>query len=132
MKNLILILAIVSAACSTSGQKKNSTGEVKVNEKLDVATFQSKLKELPNAIVVDVRTPEEFAEGYIPGAQNINFNAPDFEQKISALDRNKTYFVYCKAGTRSAKAVSKMSELGFTSLYSLDGGYMAWKEKGNQ
>ena len=131
MKNLILILAIVSVACSTSGQKKNTVGEEKVNEKLNVIAFQSKLKTLPNAIVVDVRTPEEFAEGYISGAQHINFNAPDFEQKISALDKSKSYFVYCKAGTRSAKAVSKMSELGFTSLYTLDGGYVAWKENGN-
>jgi rhodanese-related sulfurtransferase len=131
MKNLILILTIAFTACSTTSQKESFTDGVKVNEKLDVATFDSKLNESPEAILVDVRTPEEFAEGNISGAQNINFNASDFEQKISALDKNKTYFVYCKAGTRSAKAVSKMSELGFTSLYSLDGGYMAWKEKGN-
>ncbi len=131
MKNLIFILALALAACSTASQKENSTDEAKVNEKLDVATFQTKLKASPEAILVDVRTPEEFAEGNITGAQNIDFNAPDFEQKISALDKNKTYFVYCKAGTRSAKAVSKMSALGFTSLYCLDGGYMAWKEKGN-
>ncbi len=129
MKNLIVILAFALTACSISSQKENSVNEQAGFEKLDVATFQSKLKESPDAILLDVRTPEEFATGNIEGAVNIDFKASDFEQKITGLDKSKTYFVYCLSGIRSGKAADRMSELGFTSLYTLNGGYSAWTEK---
>lgn len=128
MKNLIFILALALTACSTSNKKENSVNESKGIEKLDVATFQSKLKESSTAVLLDVRTPEEFATGNIAGAINIDFKASDFEQKIAELDKSKTYFVYCLSGIRSGKAADRMSELGFTSLYTLDGGYRALEE----
>lgn len=129
MKNLIFILAFALAACSISCEKGNSVNQLGGFEKLEVATFQSKLKESPNAVLLDVRTPEEFAAGNIEGAMNIDFKASDFEQKIAELDKSKTYFVYCLSGIRSGKAADRMSELGFTSLYTLNGGYTAWTEK---
>ncbi len=129
MKNLIFILAFALSACSISSQKENSVNEQSGFEKLDVATFQSKLKEFPGAILLDVRTPEEFTTGNIEGAVNIDFKASDFEQKIAELDKSKTYFVYCLSGIRSGKAADRMGELGFTSLYTLNGGYSAWTEK---
>ncbi|MEO7991357.1 MAG: rhodanese-like domain-containing protein [Chryseolinea sp.] len=129
MKNLIVILVFALTACSISSQKENSVNEQTGFEKLDVTTFQSKLKESPNAVLLDVRTPEEFTAGNIEGAVNIDFKASDFEQKIAELDKSKTYFVYCLSGIRSGKAADRMSELGFTSLYTLNGGYTAWTEK---
>ncbi|HOY49404.1 MAG TPA: rhodanese-like domain-containing protein [Chryseolinea sp.] len=128
MKNLIIILAIALTACSTSSRNENSVNASRGIEKLDVATFQSKVKESSNAVVLDVRTAEEFKTGNIEGAINIDFKASDFEQKIANLDKSKTYFVYCLSGIRSAKAADRMSELGFTSLYTLDGGYRALTE----
>ncbi len=71
-------------------------------------TFKDKVASAgANAVLLDVRTPEEVAEGIIPGAVNIDFRAPDFAEKIAELDKDKTYFVYCKVGGRSAKAITR-------------------------
>ena len=80
--------------------------------------------------VLDVRTAREFATGHMPGAINIDINAPEFEQKVGALDKTKTYLVHCAGGLRSAKACSKMSQLQFTNLYNLEGGFRAWETAG--
>jgi rhodanese-related sulfurtransferase len=63
---------------------------------------------------------------------NIDFNAPDFDKKISELDTNKTYLVHCAAGVRSAKACEKMGHLPFKEVYNLEGGLNAWKQAGKK
>ena len=83
-------------------------------------------------MVLDVRTREEYAAGHIPGAVNIDVNAPDFQEKISKLDKNKTYLVHCAAGVRSARACDRMSRLDFSKLYNLGGGFRAWEKAGNK
>jgi rhodanese-related sulfurtransferase len=88
-----------------------------------------KLRSATNNVVLDVRTPKEFAAGHIPGATNIDVNAPDFDKKVRALDRNKTYLVHCAAGVRSAKACEKLSKLSFGHLYNLTGGFKAWEKQ---
>ncbi len=95
---------------------------------VDVATFKSKMTE-DNIVVLDVRTPEETAEGIIEGAIEIDYRSPDFAQKISALDKNKTYLVYCRSGGRSVNACNEMTDQGFDNLYNLLGGYMAWSKQ---
>lgn len=67
-------------------------------------------------IVIDVRTPSEFAEQHLDGALNINLQADDFVERISELDRNGNYAVYCRSGNRSAQAVAAMKTLGFTNV----------------
>ena len=79
-----------------------------------------------NMVVLDVRTPEEIAGGYIPGAINYNFNDPDFKTKISSLDKNKPYLVYCRSGKRSGKTIDMMKEMGFKRLYELKAGFPAY------
>jgi rhodanese-related sulfurtransferase len=102
-----------------------------VSAVLDATTFKENLSFAgTNAVLLDVRTPEEVAAGIIPGAVNIDFTAPDFAEKIAGLDKDKTYYVYCKVGGRSAKAIDKMKGTGFKSLYNLEGGYDAWVQKG--
>lgn len=83
-----------------------------------------------NSLILDVRTDMEVAEGIIPNAVQIDFNADDFEQKIDRLDKNKTVFVYCAAGGRSSAAASILAGKGFKKVYNLDGGMNAWREKG--
>ena len=77
-----------------------------------------------------MRTPEEVSQGIIKGAIKIDFKGADFDQQISALDKEKTYFVYCASGGRSGKTANLLKDKGFTKVYSLDGGFTAWKEKG--
>ena len=79
-------------------------------------------------IVLDVRTEEEFKEGHIKGATNLNFFAADFEKKLSGLDKSKAYLVHCAAGGRSAKAIKKMEKLDFTMIYHLDCGMNGWED----
>jgi rhodanese-related sulfurtransferase len=98
---------------------------------IDVAEFE-KLRTDKSNVVLDVRTPKEFAAGHIPGAVNLNFYAPDFDKKLQALDPKKTYLVHCASGGRSAKACGKMSGLDFPSLYNLRGGFKAWEKAGNK
>jgi phage shock protein E len=71
------------------------------------------------AVLVDVRTPSEFAAGHLDGAVNIDVQSPDFSQRIAALDPTATYLVYCRSGNRSAQAVSSMRAAGFTDLSDL-------------
>jgi phage shock protein E len=127
-KNLVFII-LAAWSCSTAGKKDNTATQQEAMT-LDAATFKQKLDAAPEAILLDVRTPGEVAEGVIPGATVIDFSAPDFGDKISALDKEKPYFIYCKSGGRSSKTVAKMKEEGFKKLYSLEGGYNAWVTSG--
>jgi len=76
--------------------------------------------------VIDVRTPEEYAQGHLPKAQLLNFHDQDFEARIAQLDPNTTYYIYCKAGGRSAKAHEIMQAKGL-KVIELAGGFDAWK-----
>lgn len=101
------------------------------NFNLEASSFSAKMHEKKdNAVILDVRTPEEFQTGCIQKAQNIDYHSPDFKQRISALDKNKPYFVYCLAGGRSSAAVSYMRENGFKEVYNLGGGIKAWQREG--
>ncbi|QPL05377.1 MULTISPECIES: rhodanese-like domain-containing protein [Actinomyces] len=74
----------------------------------------------PN-VIIDVRTPEEFAEGHIEGAVNIDVSSDSFGEAIAALDMTNSYGVYCRSGNRSAQAVARMEEAGFTDVHDLGG-----------
>ncbi|MGB1382080.1 MAG: rhodanese-like domain-containing protein, partial [Ilumatobacteraceae bacterium] len=80
--------------------------------------------------VIDVRTPAEFADGHLPGAELIDISASDFVSRISALDRSATYFVYCRSANRSGQATALMADLGFESIYELEGGTVGWEASG--
>ena len=80
--------------------------------------------------VIDVRMPEEFAEGHLKGAQNIDISSPDFQKNLAKLDPAKTYLVHCAAGGRSTRSLSAFKKLGFKSIIHLDGGINGWKEAG--
>lgn len=80
--------------------------------------------------VLDVRTPEEYAEGHIEDAELIDFYASDFEQRIDALDRGATYVVYCRSGNRSGQATALMAAQGFTAVNDVAGGIVAWEAAG--
>jgi rhodanese-related sulfurtransferase len=83
-----------------------------------------------DGITLDVRTPEEVSEGYIPSAIALNFQSEDFEEKISQLPKEKEIYVYCKVGGRSSKAAELLNNKGFTKVYQLENGIDGWKEKG--
>ena len=67
-------------------------------------------------VVIDVRTPAEFASGHLDGALNIDVQSPDFAAQVSQLDPTQDYFIYCRSGNRSAQAIAQMTNMGFTSM----------------
>ncbi len=84
-----------------------------------------------NAVIMDVRTPIEYEMSHITGSVNVNVQDESFESMVVALDPNKTYIVHCTknpAGGRSSRALETLKSLGFKHLYSLEGGYVAWKD----
>jgi len=97
---------------------------------LSPADFQKKMKDLPNAPVVDVRTPEEFNRSHLQNAINININDENFDRQINKLDKNKPVLVYCLSGSRSSYATRSMRSEGFKEVYELYGGMIKWRAVG--
>lgn len=125
---LIAILLFLVPAITFAQHRKTKYKAVPV-EKADKVIAKK------NLLILDVRTPEEVAEGHIPGAINYNINAPEFKDKLAALDRNKSYLVYCRSGKRSGKAIEMMKSMGFKRLYEMNAGfpaYDAYKKKSQE
>ncbi len=90
--------------------------------------WRERLASSENATIIDVRTPEEWEEGIIPGAKKLNiFNAPVFMAELDTLDRSQEYFVYCRSGNRSGQACQIMASKGIEKAYNLLGGVMEWE-----
>ena len=89
------------------------------------AAFEAKIVQ-PNVQLVDVRTPQEFANGHLENARNINYNDPKFKENMALLDKSKPIAVYCGVGGRSGKAAKILVELGFKDITDLAGGITAW------
>lgn len=96
-------------------------------KKLDPQSFEKKLNESKELILVDVRTPGEYAQGHLANAVLIDIYSDDFKSRVSKLDKSKPVFVYCKAGSRSSSAVDVFTDLGFKEIYDLSGGISAWQ-----
>ena len=101
-------------------------------ELLTPAEFNSRIHATTQVQLIDVRTPEEYAEGHLKGAVNIDFNSDDFVTQIESQTKTMAIYVYCRSGKRSAAAAGQMSELGFTQVFDMDGGVLSWQERGLQ
>lgn len=121
MKTLItFILSIfLISACSQGNAQENMT----VSE-LNAISFN----EGNNKVVLDVRTSQEYAEGRIPGSENLDVLKTDlFTTSITKLDKDKTYYVICRSGSRSQTAASQMRNAGFKNVINITGGMQAWE-----
>jgi rhodanese-related sulfurtransferase len=134
----VLAATLVTAGCSGSG---DSTVAVSAGPtaaaapangaKIAAADFAAALKR-PGTTIVDVRTAQEYAQGHLPGAVNIDVSSPDFNGQLAALDPSAPYAVYCHSGNRSGVAVAAMTDQGFTDAYHLEGGITAWQQAGGE
>ena len=89
--------------------------------------WSKEVSEDENSVILDVRTEEEFLEGYIPTAKNIDiYKGQGFLDEIEKLDKSKNYYVYCRSGARSAQACALMNQQGFENAYNLMGGITDW------
>jgi len=91
---------------------------------------QKLLAENKDVRVLDVRTSEEYAEGHIAGAVNVDFKSPNFAENVAKLDKNTTYIIHCRSGRRSSNSLPILKENNFGTVYHLNKGYNAWKDAG--
>jgi rhodanese-related sulfurtransferase len=94
---------------------------------LNANDYEKKISSEKNIQLIDVRTPEEFQQGFIKGAKNINVYDSNFEQEINKLDKSKAVYIYCRSGSRSRSAAQILSKNGFKTIYDLQGGISAWQ-----
>jgi len=129
MKNIFFaaMMALGFASCSQTNAGNSAEGGVADN--VNVATF-SQFEQNADAQLLDVRTAQEYAEGHIEGSVNIDIFSTDFDQQVQQLDKSKPVYVYCRSGRRSANAMARMKDAGFTEIHNLQGGIMAWQQAG--
>ena len=116
----LLVIAILLSSCVN---KKADSNEVK----LVTATEMKSILELDDVQLVDVRSPEEYDDMHIDGAQNIDFRSPTFNADVKKLDKSKPVVLYCKGGGRSAKCAKILKDAGFEKIYDLEGGLSKWQ-----
>ena len=129
---MLLLVTLLFAGCEKRVPPKIevSSGMEAAVENIEPAAVVVLLKENADAVVLDVRTPEEFAEGHIEGAINIDFKGDDFDAEIGKLDKAVPYVMHCASGGRSGKSLSKFESLGFKKIYHLEAGFSGWSDAG--
>lgn len=107
--------------------KKNNKNDINILAAYDmVVDNQSN----PEFIIIDVRSPQEFKEGRIEDAKNIDYNSKNFKDELSKLQKDAMYLVYCRSGRRSSNAVKRMNDLGFKDVKNMKGGITRWNKEG--
>lgn len=132
MVNKILGVAMIAGTLFLGSCASNSLSsegkEAKIEEITSTLDNVNEINFKSNKnVLLDVRTPEEFAEGHVPGAVNIDVKNPNFEEEIQKLDTKKNYFIYCKSGVRAKLATEKMQEKGFKNAKNFKDGMSTYK-----
>ena len=125
----LAMAAVTGISACSSTPPAASSGVAATGAHLSATEFSTAMK-TPGTVVLDVRTPAEFAAGHLPEAKNIDIEGSDFASRIAALDKTATYAVYCHSGNRSATAMEQMTAASFTHVYDLAGGIGAWQSMG--
>lgn len=123
----IIILILFFTGCSNSQPNQK---EAEIFLKNINATEFKKLVDAGNGITLDVRAPEEIADGYINNASIVNYYDEDFEKKINLIPKDKEIYIYCKSGGRSSEAAEILQKNGFNRIYQLENGIIEWEEMG--
>ncbi len=93
---------------------------------LDPTTFKSLLED-KKGILLDIRTPQEYADDQIDNAVSLDFYSSNFEKKLEELDKNLPYFIYCRTGSNTKVVLETMQKAGFKEVFGLKGGLLAWE-----
>jgi len=126
LKFYAFFLLLIFQSCASPAQEQEAQAPIEV----EVSEAAQLIAE-GNLLLLDVRTPGEVSQGYIKGAKNINIsNAEIFESEVDNLDKDEPVMVYCKVGGRSHQAALYLVEKGFSKVYDIKGGILAWKGAG--
>lgn len=134
MKKVIVILFLVNATLFSCKQEKKDVPaeELKqavlvISEKVIAEDFKAKT-ENQDVTLIDVRTPDEYNDGHLDNAQNIDFYDDNFLTDMQKLNKEEPLYIYCRSGGRSGKAAKQLKDLGFTEVYDLKGGFIDWQK----
>ena len=128
MKNTLVLFVLLFLIGTKGFAQTAVTDSIQV---LSIPQFE-KMAAKKKSKIIDVRTPEEVAEGHLADASTINFLSPDFTSQVAGLNKKGTYLLYCRSGSRTRKAADAMQKMGFKHVYMLEGGINAWKEAGKE
>lgn len=125
---ILLFLMLVSIGCSNRTDKNHENIQRNSSTSLLLSVDEyKKILEGEEIQLVDVRTPEEYNKGSLPGAKNIDYLNPDlWEQSFEKFDKNKPIYIFCQSGNRSGKSIKLLEEMGFKEIYDMEGGYNKW------
>lgn len=128
----VLLLTFILISFIACGQKENTKSNNSNADQgsislISPADLNSVNKDI---MLIDVRTPQEFASGHLENAVNMNYFDSDFNAQLKTLDKNKAVYLYCMSGKRSANAAEKLEDMGFVKIYDLEGGTLNWQAKG--
>lgn len=129
-------IILLGTSCEAQNAKKRNATQNNQNvapniaQNISVSEFQQKLTTKTNAILLDVRTREEHANGHLKNCTLMDITDANFSANVAKLDKSKPVFVYCAAGGRSGKALKIMQEMGFKEVYNMVGGFTAWQASG--
>jgi len=120
---VLVLLALTLGACGEAGQASG------LDARQAWALIQQRGGDA-DFVVLDVRTPREFAAGHLAGAVNLDYYAADFRKSLTALNRDRVYLMYCHSGGRSGSALKVLGGLGFTDVRHMPGGWAEWQRQG--
>ena len=121
----IVVVLVLAFASATQG-KENAQSQLR---DITVPEAEAAIAAEKTLVVIDVRTPKEFAAGHLAGATNIDYKGKDFLPQLEKLDRNKHYLIYCQSGWRSGAAMKRFKKLGFTNVLHMKDGYLGWSKE---
>ncbi len=130
---LVLSLPVLYACTRSNSQPQSATTEVQqtvIAKNVAAEDFEKLIKSKENAILLDVRTPKEVAEGHIANATNIDYFSPEFKAELAKLDKTRPVLVYCHSGRRSGNTMAALQEMGFSEVYNLETGIVGWEAAG--
>lgn len=125
MKLNLLIASFIFASCTLSSCAQSKSGSCEVGAEEVMKALQSKKIE-----ILDVRTSGEYKSGHVPFSTNIDYYAKNFKEQVLELDKDKTYYLYCKTGVRSGRAQRMMLSNGFDSVCNVNGGILKLLREG--
>ncbi len=126
----ILIGVLIIIGFYSNGITGAVTYKEPVHEHISLEEFEKLLEQDKDVVLLDIRTLEEYSNGIIKGAENIDFYSTQFRQNLNFLDKTKTYLIYCRTGSRTSEAINIMENLGFIEVYGLEGGILNWASQG--
>ena len=126
---LILSVSLITGVTSIAGCVRDETATIEDVTPQEAFTLIQDNQNNADFVIIDVRTAEEFADGYIENATNIDFYSETFQDMLNNLDKNKTYLIYCRSGARSGSTLDIMGELNFDEVYNILGGMLQWQSE---